>query len=142
MTILFWRFLKSFFTLFYTFLHISNLGDEGVTAKLLASLEEALERSPSRLLGGLDRGARGVKGVAAKVVAGLEEALERVPDRHLERSVLGGDLVLVKSGVGGVNDDCVGRRHYDCYYLVYFITETPLLCLIHHLEQMTITGGK
>ena len=103
-----------------------------MTAKLLTSLEEVLERSPSRLLGGLnglDRGARGVKGIATEVVVHHPKALERVPGRHLERSVLRGDLVLVKGGVGGVDDDCVGRRHGDCYCLLYFISETSLLCL-------------
>ena len=79
-----------------------------MAAKLLPGLEEALERSPSRLLGGLnglDRSAGSGERVATKVVVGHPEAFERVPGRHLVRSVLGHDLVLVKGGVGGVNDD-------------------------------------
>ena len=127
-------FLKSYFTLFYTFLHIFkdlNRSGERVAAKLLAHLEEALERSPGRLRHNRALGVAGSgEWVAAEVVVHHPEALERVPGRHLERSVLGGDLVLVKGGVGGVDDDCVGRRHDDCYCLVYFISETPLLCLI------------
>jgi hypothetical protein len=143
MTILIWRFFKSFFTLFLFFLHFLNilhlftyfqdlnLSGERVAAKLLASLEEALARSPGRLIHNRALGvAGGGEWVTAKLLASLEEALERVPGRHLERSVLGGDLVLVKGGVGGVDDDCVGRRHDDCYCLLYFISETPLLCLI------------
>ena len=104
-----------------------------MAAKLLPGLEEALERSPSRLLGGLnglDRGARGVKGIATEVVVGHPEALERVPGRHLERSVLRGDLVLVKGGVGGVNDDCVGRGHDDCYLFGTFVCEILVFMLI------------
>ena len=79
-----------------------------MAAELLASLEEALERSPSRLLGGLNglgRGSRWVEGVATEVVMGHPEALEGVPGGHLVRSVCRRDLILVKGGVGGVNDD-------------------------------------
>lgn len=100
-----------------------------MATELLAHLEELLKGSPSRLVGVLDRGARGIEWVATEVVVGHPEALERVPGGHLVRSVLGGDLVL-EGGVGGVNDVCVGRRHDDFYYLLYFITETPYLCLI------------
>ena len=94
-----------------------------MAAELLASLEKALERSPDRLL--LNR-ALGVAGggerVPAQVVVHHPEALERVPGRHLERSVLGGDLVLVKvGGAVGVNvDDGVGRGHV-CWLFVWYI---------------------
>jgi hypothetical protein len=140
MTILFLRFLKrknpfkNLFLIFYIFYKYLNLrSSERVATELLASLEEALERSPSRLLGGLnglDRGARGVEGVATEVVVGHPEALERVPGRHLERSVCRCDLVLVKGSVGGVNDDCVGRRHDDCYLFGTFVCQNLVFMLI------------
>jgi hypothetical protein len=124
MTILFWRFLKSFFTLFYIFLHDFqdlNLGGERVAAKVVPSLEKALERSPERLLTRPHRGARGVKGMPAQVVVHHPKSLEGVQGRHLERSVLGGDLVLVEvGGAVDVNDDGVGRRH-DCWLFVWYI---------------------
>ena len=52
-----------------------------MAAKLLPGLEEALERSPRRLLGGLnglDRSAGSGEGVAAEVVVLLEETLDGV----------------------------------------------------------------
>lgn len=91
-----------------------------MTTELLAHLEELLKGSPSRLVGVLDRGARGIEWVATEVVVGHPEALERVPDRHLVRSVLRGHLVLVKGGVGGVNDDGIGRRHDDLFGIFYY----------------------
>ena len=100
-----------------------------MATELLAHLEELLKGSPSRLVGVLDRGARGIEWIATEVVVGHPEALERVPGRHLVRSVLGRDLVLVKGGVGGVNDDGISGRHDGCYCLLYFIIETPYLCL-------------
>jgi hypothetical protein len=57
------------------------------------------------------------------------ETLERLPGRLLDGGVLRRDLVLVKGGAVGVDDGIV-RRHDDCYWLVYFITETSYLCLI------------
>ncbi len=71
-----------------------------MAAELLTHLEELLKGSPSRLVGGLDRGARGVKGIATEIVVSHPETLERVPGRHLERSVLGGDFLLLEVGVG------------------------------------------
>ena len=102
-----------------------------MATELLAHLEELLKGSPSRLVGVLDRGARWVEWVATEVVVGHPEAFERVPGRHLVRSVLGRDLVLVKGGVGGVNDDCVGRRHDDdCYLFGTFVCEILVFMLI------------
>ena len=124
MTILFWRFLKrnnpfkNLFLIFYIFYKYLNLrSSERVATELLAHLEELLKGSPSRLVGVLDRGARWVEWVATEVVVGHPEAFERVPGRHLVRSVLGCDLVLVKGGVGGVNDDGIGRRHDDYLFV-------------------------
>ena len=71
----------------------------------MVSHPEALEGVPGRLARGLHRSAGSGERVATKVVVGHPEAFERVPGRHLVRSVLGHDLVLVKGGVGGVNDD-------------------------------------
>jgi hypothetical protein len=114
MTIIIWRFFKVFLH-FFTYFQDLNRGGKGVTTKLLAGLKEFLERSPGRLVGGLERGAPGVAGsgewVAAKVVVGHPEALEGVPRGHLERSILGRDLVLVKGDV--VSDNGIGRRHDD-----------------------------
>jgi hypothetical protein len=125
----------TYYILRYVDIHIRhkylNRVGEWVSAKFLASLEKALERSPERLLTGPHRGARGVKGMPAQVVVHHPKSLEGVPGRHLERSVCRCDLVLVEvGGAVGVNvDDCVGRRH-DCYCLLYFITDTLFLCLI------------
>ena len=94
-----------------------------MATELLALLEELLERRPGRLVCRLDRSARGFKGIATKIVVSHPEALEGVPGGHLVRSVLGGNLVLVKGGVGSVNDDCVGRRHDDCYLFGTFVCE-------------------
>ena len=109
---------------------ILNLCGKGVAAKLLAGLEEFLERSPGGpvIVGsalGVVGSALGMTGcgerMAAKLLTCLEEVLEGVPGRHLNRSILGGHLLLVKGGcVGGVNDDCVGREHYDCYLFGMF----------------------
>ena len=115
--------------IFYTYLNLRS--DERVAAKLLPGLEEAFERSPSRLLGGLnglDRGARWVEGVATEVVMGHPEALERVPGGHLVRSVCRCDLILV---VGCHVDLGVGRRHdylfdtFVCKNLVFMFISPP-----------------
>lgn len=112
-----------------------------MATELLPGLEELLKGSPSRLVGVLDRGARGVEWVATKVVVGHPEALERVPGRHLVRSVCRRDLILVKGGcVGGVDDDCVGRGH-DYLFVIFYYRNSAFM-LNRDDMKMTLSGVK
>ena len=84
---------------------------------------ESLERLPGGVL--LNSSALGVPGcgkwMPAQVMMSHPETLERLPGRLLERSILRGDLVLVKGVAVGVNvDDGVGRRHFDDYLFGMF----------------------
>ena len=116
--------------------------------KVVTSLEEILERRPGRSI--ITNSASGVawsgEWVAAKVVVDHPEALEGVPRGHLERSILGRDLVLVKVVCGsGVDDDGVGRRHDDYYLFGTFVCENLVFMFIsppgsndNYQDQMTI----
>jgi len=68
--------------------------------------------------------------MAAKVVVSQPKILESSPERLLDGGVCRCDLVLVKGGAVGVDDDCVGRRHFDDYLFDMFYYKTPYLWLI------------
>jgi len=92
---------------------------------------ESLERSPERLLTSSALGVPGCgKWMPAQVVVSHPETLERLKCRLLERSILRGDLVLVKGGAVGVNvDDGVSRRHFDEYLFGMFYYRNSVFML-------------